>query len=153
MSDSTISPNVRVSELKAAWEEHPKNLLAFEWKDFPKDAHPIIYSAQKGKTFGNHFHTGNNPDKNPETLILVSGYLRFTTEDRLGKLNETLLDARDGRPKRVDTPPYIFHTATALEDSVFIEYETVGNSKASVGKDGDYHSREEFDQMPRSLDS
>jgi dTDP-4-dehydrorhamnose 3,5-epimerase-like enzyme len=78
-----------------------------------------LYRRVKGAKFGNHFHKGDDPSKNPEIFYLISGEVVLSAEN--GKTHQTeQFTVTAGHQILID--PGVYHEFEALCDVVFIEY-------------------------------
>lgn len=98
-----------------------KGRTTWEWK-FP-DGHQItFYQRPAGTLFGGHFHKGDDPSKNPERLLVLSG--RFAIDFKLSKdgpwISE-VIDASNG-PVELIVYPNVLHRLVAEKDTWYIEY-------------------------------
>jgi oxalate decarboxylase/phosphoglucose isomerase-like protein (cupin superfamily) len=79
------------------------------------------YFRTAGEEFGAHFHTGEDPSKNPEIFQLLFGKMEFHAKDKYGNERTIELDTTDGVPILMFIEPYILHFARAITDVIFIE--------------------------------
>ncbi|MDD5146030.1 MAG: hypothetical protein PHF44_04280 [Candidatus Pacebacteria bacterium] len=89
----------------------------WEWL-FPegKAAGVTIFSRKKGMEFGGHYHKGEDPSKNPEILLVVSGKMKITKKESIYAKGFIL-----GPGEFIIIKPNVYHYAFALEDVVFVE--------------------------------
>lgn len=95
--------------------------VTVEWAKNVPGKQISVYLRKKGAEFANHYHTGSDPAKNPERFFLLSGKVEFTFLDLKTKKQETtvILPYHE-----LLIYPNIYHSAKALEDSVFLEYRS-----------------------------
>jgi hypothetical protein len=92
----------------------------FEWKDFPvaRLVQLTTIERKKGQLFGNHFHKGEDPSKNPEMFFLASGSLELRVKNKFTReASKTILHAGMG----VVIKPHILHAFHPLTNIVGIE--------------------------------
>ncbi|MFH1590910.1 MAG: hypothetical protein ABIC95_03195 [archaeon] len=78
-----------------------------------------VLVRKEGVVFGDHFHRGKDPSKDPEYFYFVSGTAVLSAFDRKTK---TRMTAKIGPHTLVEIDPFIFHRFEAETDVVFIEY-------------------------------
>jgi hypothetical protein len=89
----------------------------------------LLAFRTKGSVSGNHWHEGKSKGKNPERLILVSGSFKLDVTDLdTGEEASHALVA----PVEVKIYPRLLHTLTALEDSAFLECNSLEEHKADT---------------------
>ncbi|MFH1788591.1 MAG: hypothetical protein ABH834_04350 [Candidatus Altiarchaeota archaeon] len=94
----------------------------------------VVVERKKGTVSGNHYHKGLDPSKNPESLYLVKGKVRFKAKNlETGEETEEVLEPLT----EVRTYPRVYHRLEALQDCIFLEV----NKKA--GAHGDLFRMEE----------
>ena len=99
-----------------------------EWcKNFP-GKQVTIYHRKAGTVFGEHFHKGEDPSKNPERFFLIKGELRITATNKKGeKFGDIVTENTE-----IIIEPYILHKMEAITDVSFIEYRsTIFNPQLS----------------------
>ena len=73
-----------------------------------------------GKIFGDHYHRGDDPSKNPERVVLLSGSCAFIAcngvETEIHFLNQT--------PLEIIIQPSVIHAFFPRENISFIEYRS-----------------------------
>ena len=74
----------------------------------------------EGESFGNHFHKGDDPAKNPELFLLLEGkvWIRFT--DKNGAREVATLDATE-KPIELTIMPFVLHELKAIARCKYIE--------------------------------
>lgn len=101
----------------------------------PEDLRGPTYELYKGETglqvtayirrrdvfFGNHYHRGEDPSKNPEKMFLVKGVVRLIAEDGVAK---KYLDTIVKEGYEIRIYPNILHSMLALTDVIFLEYRS-----------------------------
>lgn len=110
----------KVQVLKPRHPETPKGSRTWEWL-LPDGRQTTIYKRLDGEEAGSHFHKGEDPSKNPEFFLLISGNIVFEFIDESGETYKTELSAENG-PVELVIYPNILHRAFPLTDCVFIEY-------------------------------
>ncbi len=109
--------------LKPVDENDPKGKCTWEWK-FPDGKQITVYRRQKG-FITNHVHSGKDPSKNPERLLLTYGKAKITffrpRRGRINTLQEINCDARKN-PQVITIQPGTSHRFEALTDVEYIEY-------------------------------
>lgn len=91
----------------------------WEWKI--SDGRQItVYSRRAGEVFGMHFHKGEDPSKNPERFLLLSGRVRVRFSSGKKK-SVKILDA-NLNPVELIIYPNVLHEFTAETDCLYIEY-------------------------------
>lgn len=94
------------------------------WEWDQKDNKQIVFSfRRKGEHFGNHFHKGKDPSKNPERFLLLRGIFEFVFIYKNGKKQKLILSPKKG-PIELILPAYVFHKILAKTDCYHIEYRT-----------------------------
>jgi len=91
-----------------------------EWK--LQDGHQItIYERLPGIKFGNHFHKGTDPSKNPERLFVVKGKMKVILK-KDEKEDEIVLSAG----QEIIIYPGVIHSMETISDEpvILIEYRT-----------------------------
>ncbi len=78
-----------------------------------------LYRREAGSVFGNHFHKGLDPAKDPEYFFLLSGEARLYAKN--GLTNEEI-DLVVGPEYSFSIAKNIWHRFEALTDVVFLEY-------------------------------
>lgn len=81
----------------------------------------VFFYRDKGSIFGEHFHKGEDPSKNPELFLLISGKVDISFTSLDGSVAKETYDAAH-TPIEIAIDPWIFHTMEALTDCVFAEY-------------------------------
>ncbi|MBI1957318.1 MAG: hypothetical protein HYS44_02575 [Candidatus Niyogibacteria bacterium] len=107
-----------VRTLVPANPANDKGQRTWTWDSFGR--YTTVYRRRKGEEFGGHFHKGDDPAKNPELFLLLSGAVLVKLVDKDGRVSEEFLNASGG-PVELVIHPWIFHEVKALEDCVFIE--------------------------------
>jgi len=89
----------------------------YEWK-FTDKRQITILVRSKGSKLADHFHTGEDPSKNPERFFMVKGKMKAVFTDQEGEKKEEILEA----PGTLKIYPYVLHSMIVLEDLILIEY-------------------------------
>jgi hypothetical protein len=102
--------------------------IVIEWcKDLP-GKQVTIYHRKAGITFGEHFHKGEDPSKNPERFFLIKGKLKLSATNKNQEKFEEIIEENT----EIIISPYVFHKMEAITDVSFIEYRsTVFNPQMS----------------------
>ncbi len=103
-----------------------------------------LYRRRAGSSFGNHFHKGLDPSKDPEYFFLIEGQARVTARNGItGEKFSEIINPHEF----IIIEKNIFHSFEALSDVLFLEYRsTVFNPSES-----DCFSEEEYDEYIKSL--
>lgn len=101
--------------------ETPKGNRTWEWLIHDRERQITIYKRLAGEEAGSHFHKGEDPSKNPEFFLLVSGEIIFEFIDESGNVYKEKLSAEHG-PVELVIYPHVLHRAMPITDCVFIEY-------------------------------
>lgn len=109
----------------------------YEWCKGLPGLQVTICKRHKGIMYGNHFHTGKDPSKNPERFFIISGKTKLKARNKQNQTFECIISENT----EVLIEPYIFHTFEALTDVVFIEYRSTVYDR----KHPDAYSEEEFE--------
>lgn len=81
-----------------------------------------ILERKKGVLFGQHYHKGEDPSKNPERIFLAHGRVRVRFECDGEKDEQYIFDPGT----IIHIYPYVYHEFKAFEDCVLVEYrETI----------------------------
>lgn len=86
--------------------------------------HPgmLLASRKAGAEFGNHWHQGKSPSKNPEKLLLLSGRMKVWLKHLdSGQEEEHTLESQHV----VYIFPRVLHRFKALEDCQFLEFNSL----------------------------
>jgi len=90
----------------------------YEWCRGLSGQQVSIYNRGKDKLFGDHFHKGDDPSKNPERFFLARGRVRVQAWNPAGE--ELDIEVDEGSEILID--PGVLHRFTPLEDVIFLEY-------------------------------
>src|SRR3989344_7960349 len=103
-------------------EDDLKGKYTWEWK-FSDGRQVTVYRRQKG--FGtSHVHSGSDPSKNPERLLLLCGKAKiifFRPGPGINCVHEIICDAKEN-PQEIVIQPGTSHRFEALTDVEYIEY-------------------------------
>ena len=91
----------------------------WEWKQ--EDGRQTTLCVRlEGESFGNHFHKGDDPDKNPEIFLVLEGkiWIKFTDQNGLEEI--LTLDVTE-KPIELTIMPFVFHELKALTTCKYIE--------------------------------
>jgi dTDP-4-dehydrorhamnose 3,5-epimerase-like enzyme len=120
MKKKKIITGIEIVHLDDVSQPGDKRGTVFEWKNFTngKTVQITGYVRKKGVVFGNHFHKGTDPSKNPEFFFVIHGEIelwawnKFTDEEATIRLT----------PGTVMTIwPHVLHKCTAITDVVYAE--------------------------------
>lgn len=98
----------------------------FEWK-FEDGRQITIYYRKRDCEFGNHYHKGRDPSKNPEKFFIIQGKIRANFITPQGKRITKTVKGREV----ILIYPNLVHSMKALEDTIFIEYRITHFDKNS----------------------
>ncbi len=98
----------------------PRGLRTWEWH-VETGKQITVFRRFRGETFGNHFHKGGDPSKNPERILLVSGTMEVELLDRNGAYKKEDLRTEKG-PVEFSIEPWVLHRYRAAADCLYIEY-------------------------------
>ena len=120
MKKEKVVTGVEIEQLEDVSQSGDKRGPVFEWKNFTdrKTVQLTSYFRKNGSIFGNHFHKGTDPSKNPEFFFLVSGeaelwaWNKFTKEEAKVRLKPGMI---------LTIWPHVLHKSTALTDIVYVE--------------------------------
>jgi hypothetical protein len=108
-----------IRKLDPANPGNVRGMRTWEWK--PDATRQIsVMRRRTGERFGNHFHKGEDPSKNPENILLLEGVLRVEFMTRNGRYSSETLDAANG-PMELVMHPWLLHRFTGETDVVYIE--------------------------------
>jgi hypothetical protein len=93
----------------------------YEWCKGIPGKQITIYERKRGTEFGNHYHTGKDPSKNPERFLLLKGKALLKAYN--GFIDERIEEVVDEYTE-VLIYPGVFHSMRALTDVLFIEYRS-----------------------------
>lgn len=118
----TVKTGVLIQKLTPANPANDRGKRTFEIR-FPSPlVQETIYQRYANEHFGGHFHKGDDPSKNPEVFVLLSGRMEFCFKDKFHNERKELLDTSDGVPVMLIITPYIFHSARAINPVIYVEY-------------------------------
>src|SRR3989338_2725982 len=122
MIEPTISNfmnGVSVKQIKPVNADDPKGLTYELFKGI--HGMQVTYCTRNAeKIFGDHYHRGDDPSKNPERVVLLSGSCAFIAcngvETEIHFLNQTTLE--------IIIQPSVIHAFFPRENISFIEYRS-----------------------------
>ncbi len=117
----------------------------YEWTDFTSGVTRQInaFSRKAGTLFGDHFHTGRDPAKNPELFFVVYGSFDFWAYDKFNdKRGTAILTAGD----TITIHPHILHGFKAITDVVYVEARIT-----KYGEIKDQFSADEYTRYQKPL--
>jgi hypothetical protein len=81
-----------------------------------------FFTREENSITGKHYHTGSNPNKNPEILFLLEGAVEYTwfdqgTEYTIDRLHTSLVHG----PARIITKSMVWHQIKTLTRCTFLE--------------------------------
>ena len=129
---------IRARKLEWANSLNPKGRRTFEWK-MPKGQQVTVAYRNGGEQFGGHFHKGEDPDKKPERLLLVSGKIAMILLDAEGRAEGMVHGATSRVPVEIVIPPGFLHYVKAITNCIFIEYR---NAQFNPAKSDTYGADE-----------
>jgi len=120
MKKEKIITGVEITQLEDVSQLGDKRGPVFEWKNFTnkKTVQLTSYFRKKGSMFGNHFHKGTDPSKNPEFFFIISGeaelwvWNKFSNEKSKVRLKPGTI---------VIIRPHVLHKCVALTEVVYVE--------------------------------
>ena len=78
---------------------------------------------------GNHWHAGKSAAKNPESLLLISGFVKLSFEHiETGETAELSVDA----PLLIKIYPQVLHKLEAQTDIIFFEFNSLEEHKTDT---------------------
>jgi hypothetical protein len=77
---------------------------------------------KEGTVFGNHYHSGTEPTKNPEIFWLLHGTLKV---EYRALHSSTWEEVELSGPTKVDFYPNVIHRVTALSDTCMLELNSL----------------------------
>ena len=118
LSPRHIGDVVSIRQIEPVNADDPKGLTYELFKGI--HGMQVTYCTRNaGKIFGNHYHRGDDPSKNPERVVLLSGSCDLITCD--GKQTNThLLQS----PTEIIIQPSVIHAFFPRENISFIEYRS-----------------------------
>ncbi len=119
-SHATVADAVAVRMLESVDEKTEKGKNTWEWRALDNERQITIYHRFAGEWAGSHFHKGEDPSKNPEYFLLISGILELESIDTLGNYCQIVLSARNG-PIELIIQPNVLHRMKVVADCRFIE--------------------------------
>ncbi len=112
---------VSVQGLLPADPLHDRGRRTWEWK-FTGGTQVTVMKRRAGEVFGGHFHKGDDPSKNPERILLLSGSMNLQFKNLPEESwREHPVDASE-HPQEIEIFPYMIHRITAVTDVLYIEY-------------------------------
>ena len=111
-----------IRRLPTANPSMPRGKHTWEWK-MREGTQVTALQRQKGEFFGNHFHKGADPSKNPERILLLVGVMKVEFLSRKGDYTEKVLDATNG-PVELLVWPWHLHRFEGIEQCFYIEYRS-----------------------------
>ena len=93
----------------------------YEWCKGQSGMQVSIFKRKLGITFGNHYHLGADPSKNPEKFFLIKGKMKLKAKNLTSnEIFETIIE--EGTELLIY--PKIWHSFESLADVIFIEYRS-----------------------------
>lgn len=119
---------VEIHQLKDRSEPGDTRGPVFEWKKFTDKTTVQLtsYARKMGNEFGNHFHKGSDPSKNPELFLLISGEARIWGFNKATKERK---ETKIGPGTVLVIWPGVLHGFKALTDVVYVEPRVTEFSK------------------------
>ena len=94
--------------------------VTYDWCKGETGLQVTICKRKKGIIFGNHYHKGEDPSKNPEKIFLINGKVRMKAENKLGQRFDIIIE----EDCEIIIQPNVLHIFEALTDVAFIEYRS-----------------------------
>ncbi len=116
-----MSQNIEGVSVKKIRPVNPKDKKGptYEWCKSIQGLQVSIYHRPKGKIFGEHYHKGIDPSKNPERFFVVAGKARLRAYNGTQRMSRVIEEGTE-----VLIWPYVYHSYEALTDFYFIEYRS-----------------------------
>lgn len=92
----------------------------------------LLIKRKKGTISGGHYHTGKNPMKDPETILIIDGEMEMTF--RNVKTGEEIIEIYN-RPIIFKISPYIYHKIKALTDVIFMDMNSIKDDDDTIRKE------------------
>lgn len=109
----------KIRSLEVANTSNERGKRTWEWKQ--DDGRQITLCVRiEGESFGNHFHKGEDPDKNPEIFLLLEGKMWIKFTDKNGLEEIVTLDPTE-KPIELTIVPFVFHELKAITTCKYIE--------------------------------
>lgn len=90
------------------------------FKGFP-GLQVTYYKRKQGMKFACHFHTGEDPSKNPELFFLLQGKVKIVAENgKTQEKEEIIVEERN----MITIEKGVYHEFEALSDVSFLEYRS-----------------------------
>jgi len=89
----------------------------------------LLIKRKKGTISGGHYHTGKNPMKDPETILIIDGEMEIIF--RNVRTSEEMIEVYT-RPMLFKISPYIYHKIKALTDVIFIDMNSIKDDDDTI---------------------
>lgn len=108
-----------IKKLNPANPNNPRGGRTWEWR--LNDGKQISAMRRlKNEDFGNHFHKGEDPSKNPELILFLAGVTEVEFLDKNGKYSKEKIDANK-EPIELIIEPWTLHRFVGKTDVFYIE--------------------------------
>ena len=137
--DDKERPKVIIRKIEPADPDDERG-PTYEWCRGLPGKQVSIYVRKRWSWFGNHFHGGRDPSKNPERFFLARGKVWFQAFE--GK--KRIVNGIIGSGAEIIIYPGILHSMRALTDVIFVEYRETEFDKSK----SDTYPEEEYFREP-----
>ncbi len=111
---------MQITQIPPANPGNDKGKRTFQFQ-FPDGRQFTYCTRHKGEIVGSHFHKGDDPSKNPEFTLLLSGEIECRTISIGGSVGITDVSAANG-PVLIEIEPWLGHTFLCRTDCILGEY-------------------------------
>jgi len=137
-----IISGVKIKKIKPV-KEKDKRGPTYEWCRGLPGRQVSVYIRKKGSRFGEHYHEGADPSKDPELLFLAKGRIEFQAVNPQGQEMKRII--KGGQELKIY--PGILHWSRALTEVVFVEYRSIVYDK----KHNDTYPAASYDKYLKHL--
>ena len=109
----------KIKKIEPANDSNPRGKRTWEWH-LTNGKQISAMRRLKGEVFGNHFHKGDDPSKNPEFILFLDGKAIIEFLDKNGKYSSEQIDAASG-PLEIVIEPWVLHRLIGETDVLYIE--------------------------------
>ena len=117
---------VEIIELDKIADNEKGKTFEFNNRDSDK---LLLIKRKKGTISGGHYHTGKNPMKDPEIILIIDGEMEMTFRNI--KTKEEMIEIYN-RPIMFKISPYIYHKIKALTDVIFIDMNSIKDDDDTI---------------------
>ena len=133
---------IDINQLERVNPDDPRGPV-YEWCKGVAGQQVSIYHRPGGTPFGNHFHKGDDPAKNPERFFLVKGRVHLRATNPEGQE----LDVNVDEGSEIIIQPGVLYFFTPLTDIIFLEYRTTVFNRERP----DSYPPEEYDEFVKGV--